>query len=254
MWAMSRSFGPADPVDALVGLFRRLAQFVVGGLLMGRDHSPSDMALVGDPPGGVDSLEQSGGAWGGHVVHGPRIRIGSLHQAAVRQDQDLDVHAGRLVFARPQFAVIAPTPAGEESAVHHVIAPLGHLLGREQHVLQGPDDRIGHGPDGPRDRGLGHTQLLSDHRLYHIVTHVDQHRPQRVPQPQARRIPLDILLAQADEGEQIGELGGRQPRGILHDDSPFLTRLLTLFASHHASMGTGHHNIDSRKCTQTSTE
>ena len=31
----------ADPVDALVGLLRRLVQFAVGGLLMGRDHSPS---------------------------------------------------------------------------------------------------------------------------------------------------------------------------------------------------------------------
>ena len=65
MRAMVRSFGLADPADALAGILRRLAQFVVGGLLMGRDHSPSDMALVGDPPGGVDSLEQSGGAWGG---------------------------------------------------------------------------------------------------------------------------------------------------------------------------------------------
>ena len=50
----------ADPVDALVGLLRRLAQFAVGGLLMGRDHSPSGMALVGDPPGGVQPVQQSG--------------------------------------------------------------------------------------------------------------------------------------------------------------------------------------------------
>ena len=64
MWAMVRSFGPADPVDALVLLLRLLVEFAVGGLLMRRDHSPSDIALVGDPPGGVDSLEQSGGAWG----------------------------------------------------------------------------------------------------------------------------------------------------------------------------------------------
>ena len=30
MWAMVRSFGPADPVDALVGLLRGFAQFAVG--------------------------------------------------------------------------------------------------------------------------------------------------------------------------------------------------------------------------------
>ena len=72
MWAMVRSFGPADPVDALVGLFGRFAQFAVGRLLVGRDHSPSDIALVGDPSGGVDSVEQSGGVQCGRVVHGPR--------------------------------------------------------------------------------------------------------------------------------------------------------------------------------------
>ena len=43
-----------DLVDALVGLLRRLAQFAVGGLLVGRDHSPSHVSLVGDPPGGID--------------------------------------------------------------------------------------------------------------------------------------------------------------------------------------------------------
>ena len=89
------------------------------------------------------------------------------------------------------------------------VTALGHLLRGEQPVLQGQDDRPGHDLDGPRDSGLGHAQLLADRRLYHIVTHVDQRRPQGVPQPQARRIPLDALLAQADE--QIGELGSGQP-------------------------------------------
>ena len=78
----------ADPVDALVGLFGRFAQFAVGGLLVGRDHSPSDIALVGDPSGGVDSVEQSGGVQCGHVVHGPRIGVGGPHQAPAGQDQD----------------------------------------------------------------------------------------------------------------------------------------------------------------------
>ena len=95
---MVRSFGPADPVDALVGLLRGLAQFAVGGLLVGRDHSPSHVSLVGDPPGGVNSVEQSGEAWGGHVVHGPRVGVGGPHRAPVRQDQDPGAHAGRLVL------------------------------------------------------------------------------------------------------------------------------------------------------------
>ena len=74
----------------------------------------------------------------------------------------------------------------------------------------------------------------------------------RFSQPRARRTPLDPLLAQADE--QIGELGRGQPRGILHDDGPFLMRLLTIFHQPSYLMGSGHHNIDSRKCTQTPTE
>ena len=98
MWAMVRSFGLADPADAPVGLLRGLAQLAVGGLLVGRDHPPADVSLVGDPSGGVDSLEQSGGVQGGRVVHGPRVGVGGPHQPAAGQDQDLDVHAGRLVL------------------------------------------------------------------------------------------------------------------------------------------------------------
>ena len=98
MWAMVRSFGLADPVDALVGLLRGLAQFAVGELLVRGDHSPADIALVGDPSGGVDSVEQSGGVQGGHVVHGSRVGVGGPHQAPAGQDQDLDVHAGRPVL------------------------------------------------------------------------------------------------------------------------------------------------------------
>ena len=33
-----------------------------------------------------------------------------------------------LCSPRPQFAVSAPTPAGEKGAVQHVVAALGHLL------------------------------------------------------------------------------------------------------------------------------
>ena len=78
----------ADPVDAPVLLLRGFAQFAVGGLLMGRDHSPSDIALVADPPGGVHFLQQSGGARGGHVVRGPRVGIGGPHEPSVEPDQD----------------------------------------------------------------------------------------------------------------------------------------------------------------------
>ena len=45
-----------DPVDALIFLLLllgRLARFAIRGLLMGRDHPSSHIALVAAPPGGV---------------------------------------------------------------------------------------------------------------------------------------------------------------------------------------------------------
>ena len=95
---MVRSFGLADPVDALVGTSAASLSPPLGGFLLGRDHSPSDIALVGDPSGGVDSVEQSGGVQGGRVVHGPRVGVGGPHRAPARQDQDPGAHAGRLVL------------------------------------------------------------------------------------------------------------------------------------------------------------
>ena len=79
MWAMVRSFGPADPVDAPVLLLRGFAQFSVGGLLVRGDHPSSHVPLVADPSGGVQY---------GHVVHGPRIGVRGPHELSVEPDQD----------------------------------------------------------------------------------------------------------------------------------------------------------------------
>ena len=49
--------------------------------------------------------------------------------------------------------------------------------------FRAPDDRIGHGLDGPRDRELGHTELFADHRLRNVVVHVDQHHLQAFLSP-----------------------------------------------------------------------
>ena len=70
----------------------------LGGFLWGVIIPPSHVSLVGDPSGGVDSVEQSGGVQCGRVVHGPRVGVGDPHQPAAGQDQDLDVHAGRPVL------------------------------------------------------------------------------------------------------------------------------------------------------------
>ena len=62
---MVRSFGPADPVDAPVGLLRLFVEFAVGGLLMGRDHSPSHVPLSPIHPEGSipsSSPEEPGAA------------------------------------------------------------------------------------------------------------------------------------------------------------------------------------------------
>ena len=49
-------------------------------------------------------------------------------------------------------------PAGEEGTVQHVVAALGHLLGREQQTLQSPGVCSGQGLDDPRSSGLGHAR------------------------------------------------------------------------------------------------
>ena len=90
------------------------------------------------------------------------------------------------------------------------VAVLGHFLGREQKNRQGPGDRLRERLDSPRNSGLRYTKLLADHRLRNVVAHVDQHRLQGIPQPHARRIPLDLLLAQTNE--RIGKLGTGRPR------------------------------------------
>lgn len=51
--------------------------------------------------------------------------------------------------------MILLAPAREEGAVQHVVAALGHFLGREQQTLQSPGDRSGQGIDDPRSSGLG---------------------------------------------------------------------------------------------------
>ena len=49
-------------------------------------------------PEGSSPSSSPEGARGGHVVHGPRIRIEGPHQAPAQQDQDPGAHASRLVL------------------------------------------------------------------------------------------------------------------------------------------------------------
>ena len=109
----------ADPVDTLILLLGRLAQFAVGGLLMRRDHPSSHIALVADPPGGVHSLQQSGGVQCGHIVHGPRIGAPGPTRTFRRAGPGSGHHPRALVLDRPQIAAVAPVQAGDEGAVHH---------------------------------------------------------------------------------------------------------------------------------------
>ena len=202
------------------------------------DHSPSDIALVGDPSEGVNSVEQSGGVWGGHVVHGPRIGVGGPHQPAAGQDQDPGAHAGRPVLTattirgdcagssrgrgcRPPRS---PQPSGTSSAVSSrsfrawVIASVMALMARE--IV---------GWDTPSCSPITNSAP-------HCCAQADQRRFQGIPQPHARRTPLDALLAQADE--QVGELGSGQPHGILRGDGPFPMMLSSLmFVEHCTSWG-----------------
>lgn len=112
--------------------------------------------------------------------------------------------------------MIPPTPAGEEGAVQAEVAALGHLLRGEQHVLQGPDDRLRQDLGGPRNNWLRHAQEFSDRRLHNVMAQVDQSRLQRPGQAQDQRTPLNTRIAQPDE--QLVELIIGQSRDILHSD------------------------------------
>ena len=108
----------------------------LGGLLVRGDHSPSDVYFVGDPPGGVDSVEQSGRRLG----RPRRAWIPGRGRRPTPACRWAGLGSGSFIPVvpcppRPQFAVIPPGPAGEEGAVHHVVAALGHLLRGEQQVL-----------------------------------------------------------------------------------------------------------------------
>ena len=98
MWAMVRSTTWRIRLMLLLASSAASLSSPLGGLLVGCDHSLSYVSLVGDPPGGIHSLQQSGGVQGRHVVYGPRIRIGGPHEPSIEPDQDLDVHAGRPVL------------------------------------------------------------------------------------------------------------------------------------------------------------
>ena len=92
--------GPLDHREDPVGLLRLLAQFVVGGLLVRGDHPLPTYPFVGDLPGRVDSLQQSGGAWGGYIVHGPGLGVGNPREPADGQNQ-VGIHACHPMLVRP---------------------------------------------------------------------------------------------------------------------------------------------------------
>ena len=119
MWAMVRSSGPADPVDAPVGLLRLLVEFAVGGFLCGVIIPLPTYPLSAIHPEGSIPSSSPEGARGRHVVHGTRIGARGPHEPSVEPDQDLDVHARAPVLDRPRIAAVAPVRAGEEGAVHH---------------------------------------------------------------------------------------------------------------------------------------
>ena len=109
----------ADPVDALILLLGRLAQFAIGGLLMGRDHPSSHISLVADPPGGIHSLQQSGRRLGRPRRAWTPDRDRRPTRTFRRAGPGSGHHPRALVLDRPQIAVTVPVQAGEEGAVHH---------------------------------------------------------------------------------------------------------------------------------------
>ncbi len=141
------------------------------------------------------------------------------HEPSVGPDQDLDVHARAPVLDRPRIAAPAPVRAGEEGAVHHVVAVLGHLLGREQKDRRGPEDRLRQGLDDPRSSGPAHAQKLSDHRLHDVLAQVHRSRPRRPGQARDGGYPsTPSSRSRASSPSNSSSVA----RGALHGDGPLL--------------------------------
>jgi len=156
---------------------------------MRRDHPPSHMALVADPPRGVHTPSSSPeGARGGHVVHGPRIGAPGPTRTLHRAGPGIRVvHPRAPVLDRPQIAVTAPVPAGEiecrrpprwsqssgtSSAVSRRTAGVRQIAAAIALMARGSN-------------GPAHAQPLADHRPHNaIMAHVHHSRPQRPGQTQ----------------------------------------------------------------------
>ena len=110
----------ADPVDALILLLGRLAQFAVGGFLCGVIIPLPTYPLSPIHPEGSIPSSSPEGAWGGHIVHGPRIGAPGAHtNLPSGRTRIRVVHARASVLDRPQIAAVALVQAGDEGAVHH---------------------------------------------------------------------------------------------------------------------------------------
>ena len=180
----------ADPADALIRLFGGFAQFAVGGLLVRGDHSLADVSLVGDPSGGVQAVEQSGRrlvrprrAWSRGRGRRP-TRVcrwagpGSGRSCRSSHACPTTIRGERANSSRGRGC--RPARQSQPSGTSSAVSSLSFRARTIAPVMT---------PDGPRDSGLGHTQLLADHRLHNVVTHVDQRRPQRPPQPHSADTP-----------------------------------------------------------------
>ena len=94
----------------------RLASFAASlssplGASYGTRSSPSDIALVGDPSGEVQPVEQSGGVQYGHVMHGPQSEAHTRHPSG--RTRIWTFIPVVLCSPRAQCAVIPPAPAGK---------------------------------------------------------------------------------------------------------------------------------------------
>ena len=181
----------------------------LGRFLCGVIIPLSHVSLAGDPPGGVDPLEQSGGARGGRVVHGPRGPARILRRAGpgserscplARTHRDADrggcIGSSRGRGRRPPRK---SQPSGTSSAVSsspfriRAIASVRALTARET---------VGQ-----------HAWELSDRSLHNVIAQVDQSRPRPPGQAQDRRTPLDTLSRAA----------GRAARRTRHRSIPWYT-------------------------------
>ncbi len=185
----------------------------------GSDHAEADVAFVADPVLGLDVVEDAREAQRGAVVAAAVDGVGDPAQSTGQVADDLDVQAGRVVFAGVEFWVVVPAPAADQGAIDNQLLIAGQLLGsrseRTHHPCQLRCDRR----DRPGDRRLGHLVVLRQFLLHVISPQIGQRDRDGLEQTQNRRVTVVTTrthTGRMNKHAQLGDLVFAEACSMVH--------------------------------------